>query len=151
MRPTLFLNGYTHSVWKFPSQGMNESKPQLQPMPQLRHTGSFNPLHQAGDRTCAFAATQATAVGFLIHCTTAGTPEIYPLNKFFFVVVLTAAWRSWARDRTCATAVTMLLSHQGTPLLTNSCSAVFLTTGLRVRSRSLEHFVLQIWNSVSLE
>ena len=31
----------------------------------------FSPLHQAGDRT---TATQATAVIFLTHCTTVGTP-----------------------------------------------------------------------------
>ena len=36
--------------------------------------GSFNPLHWAGDQTHTLAATQATAVGFLIHCATVGTP-----------------------------------------------------------------------------
>ena len=45
-----------------------ESQPQLQPM-------HFNALYQARDKTCTSTATQATAVGFLTHCTTAGTPK----------------------------------------------------------------------------
>ena len=36
---------------------------------------SFNPLRRAKDRTCTSTATQATAVGFLIHCARAETPK----------------------------------------------------------------------------
>ena len=35
---------------------------------------SFNPLHQAKDWTRTSTAIQAAAVGFLTHCTAAGTP-----------------------------------------------------------------------------
>ena len=55
-----------------------ESKLQLWLMPQLQqNTGSFNPRHQAGDRTCTSAATGATAVGFFTHCATVGTPILF--------------------------------------------------------------------------
>ena len=39
------------------------------------NTGYFIPLYQARDWTCASAVTQATAFGFLTHCTTVGTLE----------------------------------------------------------------------------
>ena len=42
--------------------------------------GSFNPLCQASDQTRASASTPASAVRFLTHCTTVGTPH------FFFYV-----------------------------------------------------------------
>ena len=34
----------------------------------------FNPLHQDGAQTHTSTATQATALGFLTHCPTVGTP-----------------------------------------------------------------------------
>ena len=46
------------------SQTGIESEPQLQPVLQLWHTGSLNPLLPAGDHTCASAATPAAAVRF---------------------------------------------------------------------------------------
>ena len=49
-----------------------ESKPQLQPTPQLRQSWILNPLCWPGDWTCTSAATVATAFGFLAHCATAG-------------------------------------------------------------------------------
>ena len=44
----------------------------------------FNLLCQAGDWTHASPATRATAVGFLIHCATMGTPS-NPLFIIFFL------------------------------------------------------------------
>ena len=38
---------------------------------------SFNPLCQARNGTHTSATTQATAVGFLTHCTTPRTPELF--------------------------------------------------------------------------
>ena len=61
-----FLNGCTHSIWNFPSQGLN-----------LNHScssaRSFNPLHRPRDRTHTPTTTQAVSVRFLTHCTKAGT------------------------------------------------------------------------------
>ena len=52
-----------------------ESEPQLRLTWQLCQCGTLlNLPHQAGDPTCTSAATRATAVRFLTHCTTAGTP-----------------------------------------------------------------------------
>ena len=39
--------------------------------------GSSNPCCWVGDQTCTSAATRAAAFGFLIHCTTAGTPQYF--------------------------------------------------------------------------
>ena len=39
----------------------------------------FNLLHPARDQTHISAVTQATAVGFLTHCTMVGTPSVYVL------------------------------------------------------------------------
>ena len=50
---------------EIPEPGI-ESELQLQPPPQLR-LDSFNPLHQAGDQTCAFACRRASAGRFLTH------------------------------------------------------------------------------------
>ena len=43
--------------------------------------GSFNPAHQAGDRTHASTAIGGTAVTFLDHCTTVGMPCLCFLNQ----------------------------------------------------------------------
>ena len=56
------------------SQARDESKPQLQPMLQQRWI--LNPLHRAGIKPASSTATLATAVRFLTHCTTVGTPKI---------------------------------------------------------------------------
>ena len=75
-----FLNSRMCHIWKFPGQEMN-----LSCICDLHHsstghscilgnTGSFNPPHQARDRTHASAVTQAAAVRFLTHCNTTGTP-----------------------------------------------------------------------------
>ena len=75
----LFFNGHTHgAIWKFLGQGLN-----------LRHscsnTRSFRPLHLARNQTHSSTVTQAAAVGFLIHCTTAGTPvKVISLNNKSF-------------------------------------------------------------------
>ena len=37
---------------------------------------SFNLLYWAGDQTLVSVVTQATAVRFLTHCTTVGTPAL---------------------------------------------------------------------------
>ena len=52
------------------SQAKIESKLQLRPTPQLQQRGNFNPLHWAGDRTCAPTTTGATVLGFLTTATT---------------------------------------------------------------------------------
>lgn len=54
---------------------MSESEPQLQPrlQPRLAMPDHFNLLQWARGWTCASAATWASAVGFLTHCTMAGT------------------------------------------------------------------------------
>ena len=45
-------------------------------------TDSFNPLRWAtGDQTLASVTTQATAVRFLTHCTTAGTQNDFVLDE----------------------------------------------------------------------
>ena len=53
------------------------------PNTESNHRGcdarSFNPLRCAGDGTLASVATQAPAVKFLTHCTTAGAPEFFPI------------------------------------------------------------------------
>ena len=62
-----------------------DCKQQLQPMLLLGKAGSFKPLGPAGNQIHTSAATGATAVGFLMHCATAGTPGI-----FFFLMFTTA-------------------------------------------------------------
>ena len=42
---------------------------------------SFNTLHQAGDPTCASAVNQVTAMRFLTHCATVGTPQMGSLDS----------------------------------------------------------------------
>ena len=83
-----FLNGQTHGVWKLPCQGLNlnfscNCCSWINP-------GSFNPLHQAKDWTHASAANWASAVGFLTHCTTAGTPPflIFNLSGYIYSIFL---------------------------------------------------------------
>ena len=60
---------------EIPGQGLN-----LSCSFNLHHsysdTRSFNPLCMGGDQTHASAATWATAVRFLTHCTTEGTPRL---------------------------------------------------------------------------
>ena len=73
--PTYFyFYGHNHCIWRFLDQELNLSHSY-----DLCHihsnAESFNPLHEAGNQTCTSAVTQATAVGFLNHCTTAGTPS----------------------------------------------------------------------------
>ena len=52
-----------------------ESELQLQPM-SCGNARSFNAMCPTKDRTHASAATQASAVGFLTHCATTGTPML---------------------------------------------------------------------------
>ena len=71
----IYFHGCTHDIWKFSGQGLN-----------LNHgsnlwcscgnTGSLNPRCQVGDWTPTSRVTQATAVGFLTHCTTVGTLSV---------------------------------------------------------------------------
>lgn len=50
----------------------------------VANAGSFNALLPARDQTHNSVATQATAVGFLTHWATAGTPsEIYYFLNFY--------------------------------------------------------------------
>ena len=68
-----FFDGCTCGMWKFPGQGSSQSCG-CNLYPSCGNARSFNPLCQAKDQTCASTATQVTALGFLMHCTTAGTP-----------------------------------------------------------------------------
>ena len=63
-----------------------ESEMQLPPSCSCGNAGSFDPLRQAGDGTHASGVTGATAVGFLTHCTTVGTPclSFYTRGKSMF-------------------------------------------------------------------
>ena len=69
-----FFFPHTHGTWKVPGP-QTEFKPQLQLSPQLQQHRVLNPLHRAGDGTCASTATQATAVRSLSPYITAGTPN----------------------------------------------------------------------------
>ena len=62
----VFLFCFVYGLWKFPDQGLNLS--------HGCHVGSFDPLCRARDRTLTSLETQTTAVEFLTHCATAGTP-----------------------------------------------------------------------------
>ena len=65
-------------------------------MLQCSNARSFNPLYQAGDWTCASSVTGATAVRFLTHCTTTGTPtEVHFSLKLCLQWRLTRQWRVW--------------------------------------------------------
>ena len=55
-------------------QHMEVLRPRIETETQLQPKPTFNPLHQAGDRTHTLAETQVAAVRFLTHCATAGTP-----------------------------------------------------------------------------
>ena len=59
----------THGLRKFLVRGLNLSY-------SCDNAWSFNPLQWVGDWTTTSTETWATAVGFLTHCTTAGTPII---------------------------------------------------------------------------
>ena len=72
----VFLNGFIHSIWKFPGQGLNPGHSH-----SCSNTNSFDPLPWAGNQTHASAGTRATAVRFFTHCTTAGTPICRFLNN----------------------------------------------------------------------
>ena len=54
-----------------------ESELQPRPTPQLPPNGTLNPLHWARDQTRTSLVTPATAVRFLTHCATAGTPHVH--------------------------------------------------------------------------
>ena len=61
----LFFYSHTDGIWKLPGQGLNLSH-------SCGNNRSFNPLCPARDQTWAYV--EATAVGFLTHCTIAGKP-----------------------------------------------------------------------------
>ena len=67
-----FFNGHTHVIWKFLGQNLSHS---LDLCCSRGNSRSFNPLRQGGDQIHASTVTGAAAVGFLTHCTTAGTPH----------------------------------------------------------------------------
>ena len=73
--PSPYPRGRTCSIWEFPGQRLN-----LSCSCDLHHSchnaRSFNPLHQAWYQTHTCAATWVSAVRFLTHCTTVGTPQL---------------------------------------------------------------------------
>jgi len=54
---------------------MEVPSPGTESEPQLCNAGSFNPVQQVGDQSCASAVTRATVVRFITHCIMAGTPR----------------------------------------------------------------------------
>ena len=62
-----FFFGCTWIMWEFLSQGLN-------PNCSCGNARFFNPLHGAGDQTCASTVTGTPAVRFLTHYATMGTP-----------------------------------------------------------------------------
>ena len=75
-----------------------ESEPQLGPTPKRWQPWIHEPTAPGGELnwTCASVATQATAVGFLAHCATAGTPHTaaFPVCLFFFLFSFSCQFRS---------------------------------------------------------
>ena len=75
-----FFNGHTCCTWKFLGQGWNLSHSY-----NLHHSWgnnlSFIPLHRARDQTRTSTVTWATAIWFLTHCATTGTPRIFILTS----------------------------------------------------------------------
>ena len=68
-------------IWKFPGLGMYPGcSCDLHCSGSI--PGSFNPLRQAEDWTCSSAATRATEVGFLTHCATGRSLNIWPSCLF---------------------------------------------------------------------
>ena len=67
-----FFYGGTHSIWKFPGQGVYPSH-SCHLRWSCSNSRSFNLLHQVGDWTCTSAGIWATAVWFLIHGNSAHT------------------------------------------------------------------------------
>ena len=63
-----FFYGHTHGIWKFLDQGFNLSH-SCDLHRSCSNTGSFNLLGWAEDSIRTSAATWATAVRFLTHCT----------------------------------------------------------------------------------
>ena len=50
---------------------------------------------RGGDQTCTSAATPATAVGFLTHCVTEGTPLVKSVvGAFLWLANITHCWAS---------------------------------------------------------
>ena len=70
LTPPFYFNGHTCGIWKFQGEGLNTSH-SCKLCHSCSDTKSFNPLHQAREWTHASAVTQATAVWYLTHCTTA--------------------------------------------------------------------------------
>ena len=110
---SLFFGGYTHSIWKLPSQGLNASHSCNLPH-SSGNPGFFNPLYWAGDQTWA------QAVGFLTHCATIGTPGRWVFCCCFVLfcfLLVTAASGSYgssqARGRIRPTAAGLCHSNLG--------------------------------------
>ena len=59
---------------KFPHQGLNPTESVAMPDPLTHYA-------RPRDQKCTSVVTRATAVRFLTHCPTAGTP--YPTNTIF--------------------------------------------------------------------
>ena len=74
----LVFYGHSSSMWKFLDQGLNLSCSwdlfcSCKLYCSCGSTRSFNPLQWPGDQTHTFTVTWVTAIGFLTHCTIAGT------------------------------------------------------------------------------
>ena len=119
----LFFNDSTHSICGFLGQRLNP-RHSFDLCHTCSNARSFNSLPQAGNCTCIYAVTQATAVGFLTHYTTAETPGGFFLWGEGLATPVTCR-SSQARDLTFTTVVTQatavtvldpkLQDHQGAP------------------------------------
>ena len=102
--------------------------------------GSFNSLCQAGDWTCASTVAQGTAVRFLTHWATAGTPD-FRVNRcsvFCHFMAAPVAYRvSQARRQIWAVATGLRHSHSNVGSLTH-----WVRPGIEpASSRTLVRFV----------
>ena len=78
------FNGCTHSIWKFPGQGLNLSC-SCDLCCSCSQAGSFNLQHWAGDWAHTPVTTQDAAVRFLTHCAMYGNS---------LIISLTTNWQS---------------------------------------------------------
>ena len=96
--PQFYFYGHTHSIGKFPSQGLN---------PSHANARSFNPLHRARDITHNSTATQAAAVGFLTNHHNRNSLTFFFFFFGFFRAVPTAYGGSQARGQIEVTAASL--------------------------------------------
>ena len=90
----------TSSIWKFWGQGLN-----LSYSCDLCHSCSnarpFNLLPWARDQTHNLAVTKATAVRFLTHCATKGTPSVALFGKINYLITIVVSGHNFSVSSPC--------------------------------------------------